>query len=90
MHMPSDLSNFGEMHLFPDWSGLFSKKKTLGAELSFWWQTDLFLEDPLCNKRSDIFWYLIFIRFCPFFEISCPLEYWTSEGDILQQHSIPY
>ena len=40
MHMPLDLSNFVEMHLFPDSSGLFSKKSTLGAELSLWWQTD--------------------------------------------------
>ena len=46
MHAPLDSSYFVEMHLFPDSSGLFSKRSTLGVELSLWWQTDLFLDDP--------------------------------------------
>ena len=65
--MPLDSSNFVGMHLFPDSSGLFSKRCTLGAELLLWWQTNLFLHDPLHNVVSEIYWDLISIHCCVFF-----------------------
>ena len=84
MHVPLDSSNFVEMHLFPDLSGLFSKRCTLGAEFLLWWQTDLFLLDSLHNVVSEIYWDLISICCWVFFEIPCPLEYWVSLGDVLE------